>query len=362
MGIAAAVTMTAALLAPSAALARKFVYVHDRQLGGGIWGFEMTKQGDLSTIPGSPFPLVDEPISGNCGGHCQTMAYSSKRKTLYAGGETGVSGWTVNKDGTLTLVPGSPFAPGAATSFLGTGVVQSGKRVFVYAASFDADGIFGWEADKDGSLAQLAASPFTAGDGPDGLATRKKLVFVANESAGSISSFVAEKDGTLIDAPGSPVAPAPLDFIYNVSPDPAGKRLYVADDAGVVHAFAVDKKTAGLTPLAGSPFATASGNAKTGAIVTKKLLWAAEFSNTDNALQPFAIGKDGSLEATGIVIDTPVAILTHTSDSKGKRIAIAGSDRVDIATIEDKRDGSLSGIGTGVLTDANSNAVVIVKR
>ncbi len=51
----------------------------------------------------------------------------------------------MNKDGTITSVAGSPFSPGTGGDFLGTGVVQAGKRVFVYAASYDDGNVYGWE-------------------------------------------------------------------------------------------------------------------------------------------------------------------------------------------------------------------------
>ena len=342
-----------------AAAKRQFVYVHDRSDTGGIYAWEMDKQGGLTSIAGSPFALAE--AGGGCGGNCQTMAYSSKRKTLYAGGPTGVSAWTVNKDGTLTLVAGSPFSPGTGGDFLGTGVVQSGKRVFVYSSSFADDNVYGWEADNDGSLTELAASPFPSGDGPDGLATRKKFVFVANENNGSLASFVADKDGTLVPSPSSPFFPPNADFMYNVSPDWSAKVLYVDDGANGIRAFAVDKKTAALTELTDSPFATVLGGA--GVLVTKKLAYAMGIEDTSAAFQPFRIVKKGALEATGIQGNAPINIDTFTSDKSGKRIVVAGFDGVATATIDDKKEGSLTGLDLeGFVTPTNPNAAVMVKR
>jgi len=345
---------------PGLASAKKqqFVYVHDRQDGGGIYAWSMDKHGGITSIAGSPFPLVDP--GGICGGNCQTMAYSPKRKTLYTGGPSGVSAWTVNKDGTLTSVPGSPFSPGVGSDFLGTGVVEVGKRVFVYSASFDDGNVYAWEANDDGSLTELAASPFPSGTGPDGLAVRKKFVFVANESDGSLSSFVAGKDGTLVPSPTSPFFPPNVDFFWNTSPDVKGKVLYVDDGANGIRAFAVDKKTAELTQLEGSPFATDLGGA--GVMVSKKFAWSIGFNDPANAFQPFKIVKKGALESQGIVGNTPIGFVTFTSDKNAKRMVLAGFDGVATATLEDK-EGRLTGLDIeGFLVEPNPNAVVMVQR
>jgi hypothetical protein len=311
-----------------AAAKQQYVYVHDRRDGGGIFAWAMDKQGGLTSIVGSPFALVDTP-GGGCGGNCQTMAYSPKRKTLYAGGPTGVSAWTVNKDGTLTSVTGSPFSPGTGSDFLGTGVVEADKRVFVYSSSYNDGNVYGWEAQDDGSLVELAASPFPAGDGPDGLAT--------------------------------PFFPPNVDFFYNVAPDWKGKVLYIDDGANGIRAFAVDKKTAALTELDGSPFAAVVGGA--GVLVTKKLAWAIGFEDTSSAFQPFKIVKKGALEATGIQGNAPLNIDTFTSDKNGKRMVFAGFDGVATATIEDKKDGSLTGLDLeGFVDTTRPNAVVLVTR
>jgi len=356
-----ALTLVALLLgAPGTGLAKKnFVYVHDRSAGGGIYGWTLDKDGGLTSVAGSPFPLVD--AGGSCTGNCQTMAYSTKRKILYTGGPTGVSGWTVNKDGTLTSVPGSPFSPGAGGEFRGTGVVQAGKRVFVYAASFNDGGVFVFEADPDGVLTELAGSPFASGDGATGLATNKKSVFVVNQTAGTISSYVAEKDGTLTPAPGSPYTPVDVQSIYNVSPDSKGKVIYVSDGVDAVRAFEVEKKTARLTELDTSPFAAVAGGA--GVLITKKLLYAVSLETADNAVQPFKIVKKGNLEATGIVLNGQFGVATFASDKGGKKMVFAGSDGVVTSRIDSKKDGSLTpGDVEGFIAPTNPTAAALVKR
>jgi hypothetical protein len=233
--------------------------------------------------------------------------------------------------------------------------------VFVYSASYDDGSVYAWESNSDGSLIELAGSPFASGAGPDGLATRKKFVFVANEDEGSIASYVAAKDGTLLPAPGSPLTPLGVDFIYNVTPDLRGKVLYADDGSNGVRAFAIDKKTAALTEIIGSPFAALTGGA--GVLVTKKFLYAVGFEVGDDALQPFKIEKKGAITSTGITITSPLGISTFTSDKRGKRMVFAGFDGVATATVDDKKQGGLAGLDLeGFLVETRPNAVVMVKR
>lgn len=357
------------LAAPAAALAKRtLVYVHDRKAGGGIYAFSMSKFGVLAALPGSPFPLVDDGPDEEfaCLGSCQTMAYSPKRKTLYTGGPAGVSAWTVAVDGTLVSVPGSPFAPDSGGDFLGTGVVEAGKRVFVYAAAYADGNVYGWEAAADGSLVELGGSPFASGLDPDGLATRKKFVFVANEgdefTPSSISSYVAATDGTLVPAATSPLVPPNVPFFYNVFPDARGKFLYVDGGVTGIHVFAIDKTTAALAPIAGSPFATLTFGA--GVLVTKRIAYAVGLEIAQFALQPFTVAKSGALARTSIdIIPAPQPIDAFAADKAGKRLAFAGPNGVATANIDDKREGSLTRLDLVDFTAASAtNAVVVAVR
>lgn len=341
---------------------KTFIYVHDRDVGGGIYGFSFAK-GSLDPLPGSPWALADD--GGGCGGMCQTMAYASKRKMLVTGGLNGITSWTVNKDGTLAVSPGSPGAPVPGGDVLGTGVVQIGKRVFVYGAAYDLDRVVAFELLADGQFVAMADAALPVGSGPDGLQTRKKLVFVVNENTGTVATWVAQKDGTLVAAPGSPLALPLVGFVFNPSPDPKGKWLYVHDDGdndgGRIHAFSVSKKTGALSPVAGTPFLTFPVGDKTGLAVAKKRVFAMDYEDGSNDIQPFAIGKKGVLAATGVIIDSNLAIQAHTIDPKGKQLVVASPDFLVVAKVVGK-DGSLDTIDARSLPGVNANAVVVVKR
>jgi len=251
-------------------------------------------------------------------------------------------------------------------------VIQIKKRVFVYSSAFDLDQVLAFELLADGQLTPLAPVALPAQSGPDGLQTRKKLVFVANESSGTVATFVAGTDGTLFEAPGSPYDIQAVGFVFNVGPDPKGKRLYISDEGdnqgGRIHAYSVDKKTAALTPITGSPFSTFPVGSKTGLAVAKKLLLTFDFQDGTNDIQPFKIGKKGALTPTGPVIDSGLEIQAHAIDAKGKRLIVAGksldnTESFVISSKVSKKDGTPDDIDVEVLpAGLAANAVVIVKR
>lgn len=361
--LALALVVTGMAGAPPAEAKRTYVYLHDRSVGGGIYGWQMDKKGRLTQLPGSPWALVDD--GGTCGGPCQTMAYSSKRKMLVTGGPNGITSWVVAKDGTLSVPPGSPASiPGA--DVLGTGVVQIKKRVFVYGSAFNNDEIVAFELQKEGLLTSLPSAALPPGSTPDGLDARKKIVFVANEGAGTVATFAVQNDGTLTAAPGSPYAVPAVDFIYNVWPDPKGKRLYVYDDGidtpgSVIHGWNVDKKTGALTPIDGTPFDAFPDGGKAGLAVSKKLIFAIDYDDGTNDIQPFRSRKKGRLEETGIIFDSNLFIRAFAIDKKGKKLLVATPTALVSARVTNKQ-GSLETADAAALLDVNPNAVVMVKR
>ena len=339
-----------------------YVYVHDSNAAAAIWAFSMDKGGNLTPLPNSPFALIDLP--GDCGGSCQTMAYSSKRKVLVTSGPTGLTSWIVAKDGSLSPVTGSPFSSGGGSDYVGTAVVQAGKRAFAYSASFDTDEAYGFEIMPDGTLPALPGAPGPTGVGPVGMEARKRLLFVGDQDGLSVSTFAVGKDGSLTPAPGSPVALPGASFIFTVNADPKGKRLYVHDDGddtgGLIYGFNVDKRSAALSTVSGSPFRTFPVGRKTGLAVAKKILLAFDIRDETNDIQPFRIGKGGVLTETGTIISSRLLIDVHWIDPKGKRLIVAGPTMIVTAKVA--KDGSPETSDVDFFPNISPTAIVVVKR
>jgi hypothetical protein len=343
-----ALALALGLAAPAAAK-QTFVYLHDAETDV-VYAFSLGRHGELAAVPGSPF---DGPAGGGaCGGQCQTLTYDKKGKALFASSPGGVTAWSVAKDGSLTLVPGSPFEPaGGAGTLSGTALVRRGKAGFLYVADNSGAQLLGFAIQPGGALVELAGFPLTGFVGPTGAAAVKDKLFVADESGGTIASFRVEKDGSLSDAPGSPVTPAVLGYTFNATPDRKAKFLYVADNGPRVHVFRVDKKTAAIAEVPGSPFGPNDPVAGNGASVTKRVVYLC----AEGGIYGLHIDRrTGAADPLGSV---PAGITTdvHAVDAKGRRLLIgsATDDKVH-SFLLDRRDGEPIPADAGTLPDASN--------
>src|SRR6266852_5136510 len=152
--------------------------------------------------------------------------------------------------GALTAMAGSPFA-----SFLATGlkVHPSGKYIYV---SDEANGIRAFSINGMGALAEIAGSPFAAGNEPFGVSVDLggRFLYTANFVSNDVSGFSIDTNtGKLSPVPGSP-------FAVGVTParavvDTLGLYLYVPDSFdNTVRAYSIGLNGA-LTAVSGSPFA-----------------------------------------------------------------------------------------------------------
>jgi 6-phosphogluconolactonase (cycloisomerase 2 family) len=164
-------------------------------------------------------------------------------------------------DGSLTPVPGSPFAAGGAGT--GTGLADQG------ALQFSADGRFLIAVDAgsnqvsvlrvhgDGSLRLVTKGVVSSGGAlPDSVAVSGNLVYVANSGAGdaNYTGFRLGSNGRLAAVPGSTVSlaatAAPADVLFNGT----GTKLAGTE----VGTSVIDSFTVGfdgrLTKAPGSPF------------------------------------------------------------------------------------------------------------
>ena len=137
-------------------------------------------------------------------------------------------------------------------------VVDPGNRfLFVPNTGDDTISVF-LIGVTDGSLTEIAGSPFPAGiePSPASVDPRGRFLFVGNTGGNNISVFqIAPGSGALFQAPG--VGPfAAGQFPVALTVDPTGQFLYVANaDSNDVSAFRISAATGALTPLAGSPYA-----------------------------------------------------------------------------------------------------------
>ena len=143
----------------------RFLYVSNPEDGpnGRISGFAVNANGTLSN------QLFN--INASPGNHPLNMAVSPDGQNLYVATRISrtVNAYTINNNGTLTTVPGQPFATGAAdVNGKGIALTPDGKRLYVSAGGTD-DRVFGFERAANGALTQIAGGTGfpTGGQDPD---------------------------------------------------------------------------------------------------------------------------------------------------------------------------------------------------
>jgi 6-phosphogluconolactonase (cycloisomerase 2 family) len=206
----------------------KFVYVtNEDKISHNISAYAVNPDGVLKVVSGSPFPtdrgprfitidpagkfayvannngriyvysvhingalteIVDSPITS--GLLPQSMAITPDGKFAYVANNRNVMAYTINADGTLTKVAGSPFATRKSPDTGGVDIRQqpcsvvidsSGKFVYVVncfqISTFETDtydGVWAYRINADGSLTEVAGSPIAAGRGPVSITTTRR--------------------------------------------------------------------------------------------------------------------------------------------------------------------------------------------
>ena len=204
-----------------------------------------------AVLPGTA--LADAP-GGTAGGHVYLDANTAGANTI--------AGFTRHTDGSLTALPGSPFAAGGAGS--GAGIPSAGATQlarggrFVLAVDAESNQVSSLRVAPDGSLTPAAGGPAASGGvDPVSIAVHGDLVYVANagDPAPDLTGYRLTAAGRLVPLPGATVAlPAgsqPGQVLFNAT----GTRLVATLVASSqIASFAVDP-SGRLTAAPGSPYA-----------------------------------------------------------------------------------------------------------
>jgi 6-phosphogluconolactonase len=181
-----------------------------------------------------------------------------------AGANT-VAGFDRHADGTLTPLPGSPFAVGGAGTGAGIGsqgaLQLSADGRYLLAADAGSNQISVLRINPNGSLTQAEGSPVSSGGiEPVSIAVHEKLVYVANAGAGgsNYAGLTLNSGGHLRPLAGSTVLlpddSSPGDILFNGD----GSRLAaVRVNTSLIDSFTVGSSGL-LTAAPGSPY-TAQG-------------------------------------------------------------------------------------------------------
>ncbi|HKW77369.1 MAG TPA: beta-propeller fold lactonase family protein [Terriglobales bacterium] len=200
-------------------------------------------------------PLAHTPFASGSSGSMNSLVLHPSGRFLYLiHSPATIEEEAVNLEtGDLTFVANFT-AP--ATANLNTAVIDP-TGTFLYAPDLTGAQIFGYRINQaDGSLSAVPGSPFATSGAPVFLAADPvaNFIYLCN-SDGSIDGFAIEASaGTLTPVQGSPFASAAT--AGNVAVDPLGKFVYVSNELrNAIFAFAIDSASGSLVAIPGSPFA-----------------------------------------------------------------------------------------------------------
>jgi 6-phosphogluconolactonase (cycloisomerase 2 family) len=156
-------------------------YIEEFPLNSGVLG---------APVLGSPFVTGKDP-SG--------LVIDPGGKFLYTANtvDNTVSEFTINADGSLTQISGSPLGE---TFNSPTGLLIDNSGKYLYVANRGSSNVAAYSIGSDGGLTLLSSSPFATGSQPTVIATDSsgKFLFVGNQSGSVIQSYTLDTgSGTL---------------------------------------------------------------------------------------------------------------------------------------------------------------------
>ena len=232
--------------------------------GGGFLATANNGQGSLSVYSvnsstGALTAVSGSPFASGGGPDDEAAAFAPGGGWLATANYPGtVSVFGVNSStGALKAVAGSPFSTGTGQSGTFSVAFSPGGALLAAAnANTDTVSVFSISSST-GSLSQVPGSPFAAGGEPESVAFSPDggLLAVANVLDGTVSVFAVSGSGALTEVSGSPFIVGSEANSVAFSSD--GGLLAAADRAdGTVSVFTVDDATGALAPVPGSPLTT----------------------------------------------------------------------------------------------------------
>jgi 6-phosphogluconolactonase len=225
----------------------KFVYV--LALNGGVFGFSIGSNGQLTAIPGSPFPGLSQSVAS---------VTDASDKFLFVVSGSSVSVFTIDSTtGVLTAV--QTALPLAGTNLATIGMAATTPGNFLYIALSGSNAVAGFSFDTTtGALTQISGSPFAVGKAPLTLTATANALYVVNSGEQTISALSwSSTTGRLSEIPGSPFS-APL--AAGTPASLSNQYFYVSSiqsgsspPVNAILGFRIGSSGT-LTPVVGSPF------------------------------------------------------------------------------------------------------------
>lgn len=165
-------------------------------------------------------------------------------------GANSLSAYVVGAGGSLTPIPGSPYATGNDPGYVA--VDPAGKYVFVAnRGSSNTVSMFAVDSTT-GALSPAATPSVAAASEPSAVTVDPsgRFVYIVNRLSNNILIYALDSAAGTLTAVGAAVATLPNPVV--VVADPTGKFLFVGGT--LVDTYTIAPATGALTPVAGNPF------------------------------------------------------------------------------------------------------------
>ena len=199
---------------------------------GQITTFSIGAGGVLASLSTAANPVVPN----------ASMKISANGQLLAVSNGASVSVFSINPDGSLTAVAGSPFAEAGSGTLAGLDFSSTSGLLFGAEASATAGFADAWTIGTNGVLSSVAGSPFSTtaiNSNVVLLSPNDSFLFASNEGSNSVSSYGVGVGGSLSSI-GSFGSAASLHAPVGMATDRSGSLLFVADDTFGVAVFRID--------------------------------------------------------------------------------------------------------------------------
>ncbi len=238
--------------------------------------------------------------------------------------------WAFSTDpqsGTLSPVPGSPFAAGPNPTKLA--IDAGGKFLFVTNRGDGSVSVFSIAAN--GALSSVAANvPSGQAAWAPAVDPLGKFLYVTNALDNTVSAFSISSSGALTPVTGSPYPVGAGSM--GIAMDPSGQFLYVTNSSSNnISAFTINGTTGSMSPVTGSPFMAGQGPGAAAIDPSGKFLIVA--NGMDNTASVFSIDvTTGALTAVGGPVATDEYPIGLAFDPAGKFVLVSHLNTNDLGT------------------------------
>jgi 6-phosphogluconolactonase (cycloisomerase 2 family) len=222
------------------------------QENGQIWQFTV----DPTT--GAPGLVANSGVAGACGEDPPPVVIDPSGQFAYIGGDDLLAFTISSQTGTLTPVPGSPY------NIAGNVVTDPAGR-FVYAMLGTGISVFTINP-SNGALTPVVGNPLAIDNASSVVVNPNGqfayiIKFLEASEGGGVYPYSIGSNGVLTPIAGAATA---LSYPTSFTIDPSGQFAYVIARTGTnlsegIYAFSINAATSALTPVSGSPFASAQG-------------------------------------------------------------------------------------------------------